>query len=154
MSQITNNFNLEEFIFPNHEKYCFPEIYIKKVMPVVAGELQLLRGFLAKCLRCSQKDVKLIPTSSYRSRTHNKKVGGVENSSHKYDVYNNDEFNYFLWAVDFEFHTNLGRVEKEDLKNLVQQLQHFIPHRNILVTGNETAIHYDNRPQCKIMGLL
>lgn len=65
--QISENFRLSEFESPDTKEVM--------VDPELVKKLQMLRDYLG---------VPVNVTSGYRTPEHNKKVGGVERSQHKY----------------------------------------------------------------------
>lgn len=70
MEYLTNNFKFSEFECRDGSK--IPDKYLKNIFEV-ADNLQVLRNYIMKPITIN---------SAYRSKEHNKNIGGVKNSQH------------------------------------------------------------------------
>ena len=114
--QISKNFNIKEFESKDGTKTpAEAVIRIKRI----ANELQILRTII---------DQPIIINSGYRSKEHNKKVGGVENSLHLIGL-----------AVDIHVKGLNSKILYLVMENLIK--------RKIISNGGlglyDTFVHYD-----------
>lgn len=74
--QLTKNFSLKEFVC--HDGTPVPEKYIANIK-TLALNLQILRDYLNEI---EKKPIFVKIISGYRTISHNREVGGVDNSQH------------------------------------------------------------------------
>lgn len=116
--KLTENFSLEEF--KSKDGSTFPDVVVQN-LGVLAKQLQALRDHLKKPITI---------TSGYRSKEHNKKIGGALDSFHVRGM-----------AADIQV---LGMKPKE----VAEEIEKLIKEGNMLEGGigiYNSWIHYDFR---------